>query len=421
MGAEGCLHLRDGALHVEGVALEELATRFGTPLYVYSRATLASAYGAFTRAFSAAPGSLACYAVKANSGLAVLGVLARLGAGFDIVSGGELRRVLKAGGDPARVVFSGVCKNREDIIDALDAGILCFNVESEAELERIADIAARRGQVAPVSVRVNPDVDAKSHPYISTGLRENKFGVDMTAARALYRRAAALPSLRINGIDCHIGSQITALSPFVDALERVLALVDALAAEGIPLEHIDVGGGLGVRYNGETPPPVEDYAAAIIAGVGARPLRILTEPGRVVVAAAGVLLTRVEYLKRNAERGFAIVDAGMNDLLRPALYGAWMGIDAVRPRPGAAACWDIVGPVCESADFLGKERSLALEEGDLLAVRDAGAYAFSMSSNYNSRCRAAEVMVDGDTAFPVRERERFDDLVRGERLLPPGA
>jgi diaminopimelate decarboxylase len=318
------------------------------------------------------------------------------------------------------VVFSGVCKSRQDIAAALDAGILCFNVESEAELERIATIAAQRGQVAPVSVRVNPDVDAMSHPYISTGLRENKFGVDMTAARALYRRAASLPSLRVHGIDCHIGSQITALSPFVDALERVLELVDALAAEGIPLEHIDVGGGLGVRYNGETPPAIGDYGAAIIAGVGARPLRILTEPGRAVVAAAGVLLTRVEYLKRNGERGFAIVDAGMNDLLRPALYGAWMGIEAVRPRPDAAACWDIVGPVCESADFLGKERNLALEAGDLLAVRDAGAYAFPMSSNYNSRCRAAEVMVDGDTAFLVRERERFEDLVRGERLLPSG-
>jgi diaminopimelate decarboxylase len=416
------LHLRDGALHVEGVALEDLATRFGTPTYVYSKAALEQAYGAFASAFSAAPGSLACYAVKANSTLAVLGVLARAGAGFDIVSGGELQRVLKAGGNPARVVFSGVSKSREDISAALDAGILCFNIESAAELERIAAIAASRGHVAPVSLRVNPDVDAMSHPYISTGLRENKFGVDMQTARALYQRAASLPSLRVCGIDCHIGSQITALSPFVDALDRVLALVDALSAEGIVLEHIDVGGGLGVSYNGESPPSMQDYANAILAGVGARPLRILTEPGRAIVAAAGLLLTRVEYLKQNGERSFAIVDAGMNDLLRPALYGAWMGIEAVRPRTGTGTPehWDIVGPVCESADFLGKQRALALEAGDLLAVRDAGAYTFSMSSNYNSRCRAAEVMVDGDTAFLVRERERFEDLVRGERLLPAG-
>ena len=415
------LHLRDGALHVEGVALEDLATRFGTPTYVYSKAALEQAYGAFASAFSAAPGSLACYAVKANSTLAVLGVLARAGAGFDIVSGGELQRVLKAGGNPARVVFSGVSKSREDISTALDAGILCFNIESAAELERIAAIAASRAQVAPVSLRVNPDVDAMSHPYISTGLRENKFGVDMQTARALYQRAASLPSLRVCGIDCHIGSQITSLSPFVDALDRVLALVDALSAEGIVLEHIDVGGGLGVSYNGESPPSVQDYASAILAGVGARPLRILTEPGRAIVAAAGLLLTRVEYLKRNGERSFAIVDAGMNDLLRPALYGAWMGIEAVRPRAGTPQDWDIVGPVCESADFLGKQRALALEAGDLLAVRDAGAYAFSMSSNYHSRCRAAEVTVDGETAFLVRERERFEDLVRGERLLPAGA
>ena len=415
------LHLRDGALHVEGVALEDLATRFGTPTYVYSKAALEQAYGAFASAFSAAPGSLACYAVKANSTLAVLGVLARAGAGFAIVSGGELQRVLKAGGNPARVVFSGVSKSREDISAALDAGILCFNIESAAELERIAAIAASRSHVAPVSLRVNPDVDAMSHPYISTGLRENKFGVDMQAARALYQRAASLPSLRVCGIDCHIGSQITSLSPFVDALDRVLALVDALSAEGIVLEHIDVGGGLGVSYNGESPPSVQDYANAILAGVGARRLRILTEPGRAIVAAAGLLLTRVEYLKRNGERSFAIVDAGMNDLLRPALYGAWMGIEAVRPRAGTPQDCDIVGPVCESADFLGKQRALALEAGDLLAVRDAGAYAFSMSSNYNSRCRAAEVMVDGDTAFLVRERERFEDLVRGERLLPAGA
>lgn len=319
------------------------------------------------------------------------------------------------------MVFSGVGKQRQEIAAALDAGILCFNVESAAELERIAEIAAQRGRIAPVSLRVNPDVDAMSHPYISTGLRENKFGVDMDAARALYRHAHSLPSLRVCGIDCHIGSQITALAPFVDALARVLALVDALATDGIELAHIDVGGGLGVRYDGETPPSLDAYARAIIAGVGERRLRILTEPGRAIVAGAGVLLTRVEYLKHNGTRGFAIVDAAMNDLLRPALYGAWMGIEPVCPRDGTTAVWDIVGPVCESADFLGKGRELALAPGDLLAVRDAGAYAFSMSSTYNSRGRAAEVMVDGDGAFLVRARESVEDIVRGERLLPTGA
>ena len=421
MGGTGCLHLVNGTLHVEGVSLDQLATRFGTPLYVYSRALLKERYEAFTSSFAGAPDSLACYAVKANSTLAVLGVLARLGAGFDIVSGGELKRVLMAGGDPSRVVFSGVGKRSEEIAAALDAGILCFNVESEPELDRIAAIAAARGQTAPVSVRVNPDVDAKSHPYISTGLRENKFGVDMDAARALYHRAASLPSLRVCGIDCHIGSQITSLSPFTDALARVLELVDELAAVGIALEHIDVGGGLGVSYNGETPPAPQAYAAAIISGIGKRKLRILTEPGRAIVAEAGVLLTRVEYLKHNGDRGFAIVDAGMNDLLRPALYSAWMGIEAVRPRAGPTACWDIVGPVCESADFLGKQRELALEAGDLLAVRTASAYAFAMSSGYNSRCRAAEVMIDGENAFLVRERESLEDLVRGERMLPVDA
>ena len=421
MGSASCLHIEDGTLHIEGVSLAALAERFGTPLYVYSRAHIEARYRAFANAFSASPGGLACYAVKANSSLAVLNLLARLGAGFDIVSGGELQRVLRAGGDPARVVFSGVGKRREEIAAALDAGILCFNVESAAELDRIAEIAAQRGKIAPVSLRVNPDVDAMSHPYISTGLRENKFGVEMEAAQALYRHAASLPSLRVCGIDCHIGSQITALAPFVDALERMLALVDTLAADGIMLEHIDVGGGLGVSYDGETPPALEEYASAIIAGVGERRLRILTEPGRAIVAGAGVLLTRVEYLKHNGARGFAIVDAAMNDLLRPALYGAWMGIEAVCPREGAPAVWDIVGPVCESADFLGKGRELVLQTGDLLAVRDAGAYAFSMSSTYNSRGRAAEVMVDGDNAFLVRARESVDDIVRGERLLPTGA
>jgi diaminopimelate decarboxylase len=416
----GAIGYRGDSLYVEGVGLEAVAERFGTPTYVYSRAELESRHQAFVDAFAAAPGHLGCYAVKANGNLGVLDVLARRGAGFDIVSGGELARVLRAGGDARRTVFSGVAKSVADIGAALDAGILCFNVESAAELERIAQVAAARGAVAPVSVRVNPDVDAQSHPYISTGLSENKFGVDMRAARALYARAATLPSLRVTGIDCHIGSQLTSLAPLVDALTRVLALADELAAAGIRLEHVDVGGGLGVRYRDETPPTVAEYAAAVLGCLGTRPLRLLTEPGRAIVAPAGVLLTRVEYLKDNGTRHFALVDAGMNDLLRPALYDAWMAIEPVRPRAGAAtACFDIVGPVCESADFLGKARELALAEGDLLAVRGAGAYAFAMSSNYNSRPRAAEVMVDGEDAFLVRERERIDDLLRGERPLPP--
>ena len=372
-----------------------------------------------SRGPSRARSHLCCYAVKANGNLAVLDVLARRGAGFDIVSGGELARVLRAGGDPRRVVFSGVAKSAADIAAALDAGIACFNVESAPELDRIAAIAQARGAVAPVSVRVNPDVDAQSHPYISTGLHENKFGVDMRTARALYARARALPALRIAGIDCHIGSQLTTLAPLVDALGRVVALADELLADGVALEHLDVGGGLGVRYRDEQPPAIEDYAAAVLRCVGDRPLGLLTEPGRAIVAPAGVLLTRVEYLKDNGTRHFALVDAGMNDLIRPSLYEAWMAIEPVRPgHAGEARVFDVVGPVCESADFLGKERMLALAPGELLAVRGAGAYAFAMSSNYNSRPRAAEVMVDGADAFLVRSRESVDDLVRGESLLP---
>lgn len=421
-GAATAMHPVDGALWMEDVALEALAERFGTPLYVYSRAELTQRAAAFHAALASAPGSLVCYAVKANPSLAVLQVLAGLGCGFDIVSGGELHRVLRAGGDPRRVVFSGVAKSAADIRAALDAGILCFNVESGAELERLSAIAAARGERAPVSIRVNPDVDARSHPYISTGLSENKFGVPMEDAAALYRRALTLPGIRPSGIDWHIGSQLTSLAPFADALARVLGLVDSLAAEGITLEHIDVGGGLGVNYRDESPPSPEEYVRVLREGLGGRGLRLITEPGRAIAASAGLLLTRVEYLKHNGERGFAIVDAGMNDLLRPALYGAWMPILAVRPRPQAEArAWDVVGPVCESACFLGKGRELAIEAGDLLAVGAAGAYASSMSSNYNSRCRSAEVMVDGRSAFLVRERERVEDLLRGERLLPAGA
>lgn len=418
-GPGTALHLVDGALWMEGVPLESLAKRFGTPVYAYSRAELERRAGAFHDALEGAPGSLVCYAVKANSSLAVLQVLAGLGCGFDIVSGGELQRVLRAGGDPKRVVFSGVAKSTTDIQAALEADIFCFNVESAAELERLSALATARGTQAPVSIRVNPDVDAKSHPYISTGLSENKFGVPMIEALALYRRAVTLPGIRPSGIDWHIGSQLTSLAPFTDALTRVLGLVDALAAEGIVLEHIDVGGGLGVNYRDEAPPTPAEYVRVLREGLGHRALRLVTEPGRAIAASAGVLLTRVEYLKHNGERGFAIVDAGMNDLLRPALYAAWMPIEAVRPRSDVApGHWDVVGPVCESACFLGKSRELSLAAGDLLAVGGAGAYAFSMSSNYNSRCRSAEVMVDGNVAYLIRERERFEDLVRGERLLP---
>lgn len=410
---------RDGTLHAGSVSLERIAARFGTPVYVYSRAAIEAAWDAFDSALAAIGPHLVCYAVKANSNLAVLDVLARRGSGFDIVSGGELRRVLRAGGSAERIVFSGVAKSAADIELALAAGIHCFNVESDAELERLQAIAAARGCIAPVSVRVNPDVDAGSHPYISTGLRENKFGVDIEAAIALYARAAALPNIRIAGIDCHIGSQLTELAPFEDALLRLLALVDRLAADGIRLEHIDVGGGLGVSYRDEQPPTPAAYAAVLARHLAGRGLRLLCEPGRAIVARAGVLLTRVEYLKDNGGKHFALVDAGMNDLIRPSLYDAWMGIEPVVADDAATtAVYDVVGPVCESSDFLGKERALAIAPGALLAVTGAGAYGFAMSSNYNTRPRAAEVMVDGDACFAVRAREGFEDLVRGERLLP---
>ncbi len=412
-------HYRDDALFAEDVALEAVAARFGTPTYVYSRAAIESRFAAFDSALGGAHEHLVCYAVKANSNLAVLNVLARCGAGFDIVSGGELRRVLLAGGDPRCVVFSGVAKSREDIAVALEAGILCFNVESTPELERLQEMAALMNRRAAISVRVNPDVDARSHPYISTGLRENKFGVAIDDARTLYARAATLPNIDIRGIGCHIGSQLTSLEPFVDALDRVLAMVDELAGDGITLEHVDVGGGLGVVYRDEQPPSPQEYAQALLGRLGGRRLRLIAEPGRAIVARAGVLLTRVEYLKDSGERHFAIVDAGMNDLIRPSLYAAWMGIEPVRRREEATtSCYDVVGPVCESGDFLGKQRHLALDADELLAVSGAGAYGFVMSSNYNSRPRAAEVMVDGSNAFLVRERESFDDLVRGEQLLP---
>ena len=409
--------LRDGRLHVESVPLDAIAARFGTPCYVYSRAALEAAFRAFATALAGRE-HLVCYALKANSNLAVLGVLARLGAGFDIVSGGELARVVAAGGDPRKVVFSGVGKSAAEIRQALEADILCFNVESAAELGRIERLAAEHGRPAPVSFRVNPDVDPKTHPYISTGLKENKFGVAFEDALPLYRHAAASRSLRVVGVDFHIGSQLTETAPFVAALERVLELVDALARDGIALHHLDLGGGLGIRYRDEAPPPVAEYLGALLARVGTRSLKILLEPGRALVGNAGALLTRVEYLKPGAEHSFAIVDAAMNDLMRPALYDAWHDIVPVAARSGPTRRYDVVGPVCETGDFLGHGRDLALEEGDLLAIMSAGAYGMSMSSNYNTRPRAAEVMVDGGSAHLVRERESIQALFALERTVP---
>ena len=409
--------LRDGRLHVESVPLDSIAARFGTPCYVYSRAALETSFRAFTTALAGRE-HLVCYALKANSNLAVLGVLARLGAGFDIVSGGELARVIAAGGDARKVVFSGVGKTAAEIRQALEADILCFNVESAAELARIERLAAEYGRPAPVSFRVNPDVDPKTHPYISTGLKENKFGIAFEDALPLYRHAAASPSLRVVGVDFHIGSQLTETAPFVAALERVLELVDALAREGIALRHLDLGGGLGIRYRDEAPPPVAEYLGALLGRVATRPLKILLEPGRALVGNAGALLTRVEYLKPGAEHNFAIVDAAMNDLLRPALYDAWHDIVPVAARLGPTRRYDVVGPVCESGDFLGHGRNLALEEGDLLAILSAGAYGMSMSSNYNTRPRAAEVMVDGASVHLVREREGVQALFALERTVP---
>lgn len=412
------LERRNGRLHLEDADLGELAALHGTPSYVYSRRAIETAWQAYADAF-AQQDHLICYAVKANSSLAVLNCLARLGSGFDIVSGGELERVLRAGGEPGKVVFSGVGKTAAEMRQALTAGILCFNVESEAELERLNAVAAELGVVASVSLRVNPDVDARTHPYISTGLRDNKFGIEIHRAEAVYLRARDLPNIELTGIDCHIGSQLTDLSPIRDALERMLALLDRLADAGIQLQHVDIGGGIGIRYRDEQPPTAAEYAAVVLEQLGGRKLKLLMEPGRAIVGNAGVLLTRVEYLKESPEKSFAVVDAAMNDLLRPALYEAWQDIVPVVENPAAtAARYDVVGPVCESADFLGKDRELAVAPGDLLAVLSAGAYGFAMSSNYNSRPRAAELMVDGATAHLARRRETVDELMRGEAVLP---
>jgi len=404
---------KGGELYAEGVSLTEISDQFSTPCYVYSRTALTEAFRQFDEGF-AGRDHLICYAVKANSSLAVLNTFAKLGAGFDIVSGGELARVLAAGGDPGKVVFSGIGKTADEMRAALKAGIFCFNVESESELHHLDRIAGEMGMVAPVSLRVNPDVDAKTHPYISTGLKNNKFGVAYEEAFALYQRAADMPNIAVHGVDCHIGSQLTEIDPFLAALDRVLLLVDRLETSGMTISHLDLGGGVGIRYRDETPPEISLYAAALLEKLQNRNFKLLLEPGRALVGNAGLLLTKVEYIKRGESRNFAIVDAAMNDLMRPALYDAWHDIVAVEPRIGPQETFEIVGPVCESGDFLGHDRELCLEEGDLLAVMSAGAYGMSMSSNYNTRPRAAEVMVDGTQARLIRPRETVESLFEKE-------
>ena len=408
----------DGQLWAENVSLSHLVEQFGTPLYVYSRATLERHWHAFDESVGEHP-HLVCYAVKANSNLGVLNTLARLGSGVDIVSGGELERVVAAGGDPSKVVFSGVGKTEAEMKRALELKIKCFNVESEPELERLNKVAGELGVKAPISLRINPDVDAQTHPYISTGLRDNKFGIAFDRAPDVYRLAQSLENLSIHGIDCHIGSQLTAIAPFIDATDRLLALIDDLKHQGINIKHLDVGGGLGVVYRDELPPQPSDYAKALLARLeNHQDLELIFEPGRAIAANAGVLLTRVEFLKHTEHKNFAIIDAAMNDLMRPALYQAWQDIVPVAPRQGEASTYDLVGPICETGDFLGKDRSLVLAEGDLLAVRSAGAYGFVMSSNYNTRTRVAEVMVDGSQHHLVRQREELSSLWALESILP---
>ena len=412
-----CFEYRDGHLFAEDVSVSDIADQVGTPAYVYSREALERGYLAYAEALEGRD-SLVCFAVKSNSNLAVLNVLAQLGSGFDIVSIGELERVLLAGADPAKVVFSGVGKQAHEIARALEVGIHCFNVESEAELELLNRVAAESGKVAPVSFRVNPDVDAGTHPYISTGLKENKFGIAIDTALEVYQQAATLSNINVVGVDCHIGSQLTEIAPFLDALDRLLSLIDTLSQSGITIKHLDLGGGLGVCYTDEVPPEPKQYIDAVIAKLGDRGLKLVFEPGRSISANAGILLTRVEFLKRNDEKNFAIVDAAMNDLIRPSLYSAYQEIiPASLATQQNTETWDLVGPICETGDFIGKDRELALSPQDLLAVCSAGAYGFVMASNYNTRGRAAEVMVDDGRFQIVREREQFADLVRGETLL----
>ncbi len=406
----------NGTLMAESVAMEKIAEQHGTPCYVYSRKTLERHFNAYDRAFGEYP-HLICYAVKANSNLGVLSVLANLGSGFDIVSVGELERVLQAGGDPARVMFSGVGKQAGEMRRALEVGIHCFNVESVPELQRLSRVAQALGKTAPVSFRVNPDVDAQTHPYISTGLKENKFGIAVESALEAYQLARSLPNIEIVGVDCHIGSQLTEVAPFLDALDRVLVLVDTLAEQGIAIRHLDLGGGLGVRYQSENPPQPDEYVQKVKARLAGRSLTLVMEPGRSIAANAGILLTRVEYIKVTSDKHFAIVDAAMNDLIRPSLYSAWQEIMPVTPHAGDLHTYDIVGPICETGDFLGKDRELVLSEGDLLAIRSAGAYGFTMSSNYNSRNRAAEIMVDQAQNRVVRKRESIEDQIALEAVF----
>ncbi|MEG9546003.1 diaminopimelate decarboxylase [Mannheimia sp. HC-2023] len=410
---------KNNQLFAEDVAISDIIKQHGTPAYIYSRATLERHWHAFNNAFGSHP-HLVCFAVKSNSNIALLNVMARLGSGFDIVSQGELERVLAAGGDPAKVVFSGVAKSHIEIKRALEVGIRCFNIESISELHRINEVAGQLGKVAPISLRVNPDVDAHTHPYISTGLKENKFGVSVTQAREVYRLAKTLPNVKITGMDCHIGSQLTELQPFLDATDRLIILMEQLREDGIELHHLDLGGGLGVPYNGEEPPHPTEYAKALLEKLkGYKNLEIIIEPGRAITANAGILVTKVEYLKQNEDRNFAIVDTGMNDMIRPALYEAYMQITEVdKTLNRQTAIYDVVGPICETSDFLGKQRELAIAEGDLIAVRSAGAYGAAMSSTYNSRPQAAEIMVDGNQAHLIKARASFADLWRLEKLLP---
>ena len=408
---------RNETLHVEGVPLDRVAASFGTPCYIYSRAALEDTYRAYEQAL-AGRDHLICYAVKANSNVAVLNLLARLGSGFDIVSGGELARVLAAGGDPGKIVFSGVGKTESEMRSALAARILCFNVESSSELARLNRVAGEVGATASISMRVNPDVDAQTHPYIATGLKENKFGIPFDDALQLYRDAARMPNVRVAGIGCHIGSQLTSTAPFITAVQKLLGMVDRLAAEGIGIEHIDMGGGLGIRYRDESPPPVAEYLRALTRPLGDRRLKIMFEPGRSLVGNTGILLSRVEYLKHSGDRNFAVIDAAMNDLIRPALYDAWHEIKPVVYRRTPARRYEVVGPVCETADFLAHERDLNVVEGDLVAIMSAGAYGMTMSSNYNTRPRAAEVMIDRHEMHLIRERETIEELIAQEHRLP---